>query len=240
MKGIIQIAVNLSLLLAARPCAAESLSIHVDVQKTKATSESIPFKVIFTNDSDMTVSVLKPIVGRNMVVCVCDERGDQLARSAIPSDFASDYGNVTNLGHVSLAPRSCLETETYELFSVVYPGFRITPGQVVRMDISYLLEGKEYKADAQIRIPPHDFEIRPEYISKERARALAALELKKRGCRMDAVNDVEPKVQCINGTYRVVYARKDSEMSTIRGGGEVCVRIDAITGNVLQLSMGRR
>jgi hypothetical protein len=240
MKGTIQFVMNLVLLFAVQSYAAESLVIDIEVQESKVTSESVPFKVVVTNGGDRTISVLKPLIGRNLVVCICDKMGNQLARSAIPGDYVFDYGNATNKEYVSLAPRSCLKTETCELFSVVYPTFRITPGQAVRMDITYSLNGQEYKADAQIQIPPHDFEIKSEYISKERACAIAIQELKKRGYRMETGNYLEPKVQCINGIYRIIYMRKGAAESTHRGGGGVNIRIDAVTGNVLQLSMGRR
>lgn len=64
MKGTIQFVMNLVLLFAVQSYAAESLVIDIEVQKSKVTSESVPFKVVVTNGGDRTISVLKPQIGR--------------------------------------------------------------------------------------------------------------------------------------------------------------------------------
>ena len=239
-QGVIWFVANISLLFAVQSYAADGLSIAIELAEAKITSETVPFKLVLTNGSDKTISVLKPIVGSNMVVCVYDQMGVRLARSAIPSDYNSVQEMSDNKKYVSMDPRTCLESDAYELFSVVYPVFRISRGQTVLVNVVYLLNGKEYKANAQIHIPQHDFELKHEFISKERASELAFQELKTRGYRMETIDGIEPEVRCINGIYRISYLPNGAKQATMRGGGGLNIKIDAATGKVLQVSMGRR
>ena len=219
---------------------AEKMNVFVNTVVTNVTSESVPFKVVFTNCSDMSISVLKPVVGRDMVVRVYDKAGEQLARSGVS---LSGYGKEVKKEYVSLKPRATWASEMYELFNVVSPSFRMTPDQTVRVEVVYSMDGREYMAAEYIRIPPHDMGIKPEYISKEKALELAVQELKKSGDAVATRKDLELEVQCINGIYRVVFLKEKAvSKAHMWGGGRVLrvIQIDAATGKVIQVALGRR
>lgn len=136
--------------------ADKNLLISIEPSTTQFTSENVPFKMVFTNAGDKAISVLKPVMGRDMVIRVYGKTGEELARSGIPGEYSGGYGKNDNKEYVSLKPRVAWETEDYELFSATHPAFRVAPDQTVRVSVTYLLNGREYKAETAIDIPAHD------------------------------------------------------------------------------------
>lgn len=213
---------------------AEELIISIEPLTTQFTSESVPFKVVFTNAGEAVFSVPKPSLGRNTTFRVFNNKGENLARSGMRARDVGGYGEEEKAEYASLKPHESWKTETYDLFSHVRPTFRIASGQTVQLVVAYSLEGKEYKASAALAIPAHDLEIKPEYIPKEKALNLAVDEIKKKPNFWSKIKNIEPDVQCINGSYRVVFSRQ-LPLGTTGGSLLASVKIDATTGRVLQV-----
>jgi hypothetical protein len=242
MKITTKLVVGLISGLAALCHGAEGLIISIEPFTTQITSESVPFRVVFTNASNVTISILKPVLARDLVLCVFDKTNAEQARSGIGVEYMVGYGMEDKNEYISLTPHEIWKTEPYDLFKHTRSSFRIAPDQTVRVSAIYSLKGKDYEGSAMIVIPAHDLEVKPEYISGDKALALAIQELKKRGFKMDALKGIEPTVQCVNGIYRVVYSRQLPSQPRVRGGGPVIIslKVDAISGNILQVSGGRR
>lgn len=239
MKKMAHIMLCLLGVLMGMVHGAEETRVFLEPLATNVTSEFIPFRMCFTNLSDKTVSVLKPVAGRDLVIRVYGKNGDELARSGIPCEYASGYWKDVKEEHVVLGPYATCEAGRYELFAVARPSFRMTPDQTVRVEATYSMQGKEYKADVLIHIPPHDMKIKPGYISKEKARELAVAELRNRGFSTEKLlKGIEPEVMCINGIYRVSYSRSVPS-SILRDPIIVSVCVDAANGQVLKLLIGQ-
>jgi len=235
MKVLALIIFSLSWVFVWSLYGAEELRVFVEHSETNATSEYIPFKMCFTNAGDKAISILKPVIGRDFVVRVYSKTGDELARSAIQSEYMPNHWKNVNKEWISLKPNAIWDSEEYDLFAVVYPVFRITPNQTVRAEVSYSLNGVMYVTDVLIGIPSHDMVIKPEYISKEKAVELAVAELRRRGFFANALlKGIVPDTQCINGVYRVSYSRSVPQ-GVLGDSLIVSVKVDAKTGKVLQI-----
>lgn len=234
MKTVAHIMLCLTWVLAVPVVGAEELRVFIETSATNVTSESVPFKICFTNASDKMVSILKPVVGTDMSIRVYDKTGEELACTRMPSMvFEKEQGDVQR-ERILLKPLGTWESEIYELFSIVYPAFRIAANQEVRLEVVCSINNKQYIFSASLYIPPPDLRIKPEYISEKRAMEIVENEIGKWPELRHSIGDIKPVIQCVNGSYRVAYLR--SLPAGVRGGSTVfSMKIDAATGRVLQM-----
>ena len=216
--------------------AENKLALIVEPSPLPFTSESALFRVVFTNAGDAALTIPTPALGINLSVRVTNEEGKWLASSPTAGDEARIKKALENI--LSLEPQAVWETEPIDLFKRI--SRHIEPGQPVCVAVTYTLEEKRYEAKTVLKIPPHDTEIKPEYISKEKALAVAeqriAKDIEEHG-PWDEIKGIKPEVKCINGVYRVIYPWVPPKPME---GPEYLIRIDvdARTGKVLRVLGG--
>ena len=234
MKKLIAIMTCTITLSATISLWAESLKVLVKPSDAPFTSESVQFRVVFTNVGDKAVWALKPVVGTNMSIRVYDKTGEELACTRMSSMVLEKEHRDVQRERILLKPLETWESEIYELFSIVHPAFRIAANQEVRIEVICSVNNKQYISATSLYIPPPDLRIKPEYISKKRAMEIAKSEIGKRPELRHLIGDIKPEVQCVNGSYRVAYLR--SLPAGVRGSSTVfSMKIDATTGQVLQM-----
>ena len=144
MKALATIMVVIIAVNATISQGAELLKVLVKPSEVPFTSESVQFTVVFTNICEKAISVLKPVVGDNMSICVYDKTGDELARSrTLPKER---FKNVQP-EHILLNPFGTWESEPYELLSIVYPVFRVVSNRNARIELTYSIDNKKYVVD---------------------------------------------------------------------------------------------
>lgn len=235
MKRLINAIVFLIAANAVYGKCADGLDVMVVPSPVQFTSESVHLKVVFTNTSDRAILFLRPLIGRDMIIRVYDKSGEEMAcsRRLIENDSRC-YGDVPR-EHIRLKPLEKWVSDSFELFSVVYPAICINSNQYVRVVVVCSINNKKYEAEVSLNIPPPDLRIRPEYISQADAIKIAENEIMKQIELWNLIRDVKPVVKCINGSYRIVYSRPIPR--GVRGSSSLAsVKIDAMTGRVLQMS----
>jgi len=236
MKYLVLLTTGLMMALATSCKTYNGLILSIEPSATPPTSESVPFHVVFMNTGDSTLSVLKPVMGRDLVIHVFDENNNELTLSTSKSEYSDIYWGDTpkpRKEYTKIKSGEIWKSESFDLFIDTYPSFRLVPDQTVRMEAIYSLKGKEFEINTTFDIPAHDTEIKPEYISGDEALALATQNLIKIGFAEDAINELKITVQCINGTYRVTYSHPNPP-PRVRGRFSFTVKIDPISDEILQ------
>jgi len=215
----------------------DGLVLFIEPSATPFTSESVPVRMVFTNASDKTLVIPEPILGRNLVLRVLDEHGKHLSQSGSSADHDDDNGvPIPVKERITLKPYEAWKTEVFDLFTHTSPSL-IEPAQTVCVLATYSFNDENYEGKITLGVPAHDLEIKPEYISGEKALALTQQELGKYPDMWNAVKNIEPSVQCVNGIYRVTYSRPLPP--GVRGNSIiVSIRIDASTGKILSRRVG--
>jgi len=222
-------------------CQANKLALVVEPSSLPSTSESVFIRVVFTNTGSSTFTIPEPNVDRNLAILVSDEKDNLLSRSPIyidaEDDDAEDDDEKMPEERVSLKPYAAWEMEPIDVFKATSPSFMIKPDEAVCVTVTYSLAEKEYKAQTTLKIPAQDLEIKPEYISKEKALSLARQKIAELDGYLNATKDITPTIQCVNGIYRVIYSR--TLPLKVRGSSIVLrLDIDALTGKVLRVLGG--
>lgn len=234
MKNLITTMICTITLSATISLWAESLKVLVKPTVAPFTSESVQFRVVFTNVGDKAVRALKPVIGADMSIRVCDKAGEELACTRTSSMVLEKEHGGGQRERILLKPLETWESEVYELFSIVHPVFRIAVNQEVRIEMICSINNKQYISAASVYIPPPDLRIKPEYISKKMAMEIARSEIEKRPELRHLIDDIKPEIKCVNGSYRVEYLRLLP--TGVRGSNTIfSMKIDATTGRILQM-----
>jgi len=217
-------------------CQADKLALVVEPSSLPSTSESVFIRVAFTNARSSTLTIPEPSIEKNLAIRVFDDKNEEIAGSYPHSYFdEDDQTEKVPAKYISLKPHAMLEMVPIDIFKTVSPSFLINPGQTVRVKVTYTFAEADYEAQATLKIPAHDLEIKDEYISEEKALALAEQHILEVYGSLDVINGFTSSVKCINGKYRVMYlAPPKSRPPGWRGRTlNVLVHIDALTGKIL-------
>ena len=234
MKSLINVIAFLIAANAVYGQCADGIDVVFVPSLEHLTSESVHFKVVVINAGDKTVFFTKPLVGRDMIIRVYDKFGKEQASSPLLIENNSICHGDATREYIPLKPLESWDSDSYELFSVVYPPICINSNQDLRVVVVCSINNKKYEAEVSLRIPSPDLQIRPEYISQNEAMIIAEREIMKQTELWNLIKDVKPDVKCVNGSYRIVYSR--SLPRGVRGSTTMAsVKIDALTGRVLQM-----
>lgn len=234
MKRIMLLLASAMIGITTTCSGADGLGVSIEPSRDQFTSESIPFRVVFTNTTKSKITFPEPIRGKNLAFFVFadNQKGGLLARSGVIKTQLNDGGTPPDSPkRISVDPGHAWKTEYFDLFKHTSPPSMISTGQTVRVTVTYSLKDDKYEDSILVSIPLHDLTIMPEYISSEKALELARSDfVKKMQGNLGVYRDVVPSVQCVNGVYRVVYAHPNPPKT--RGCFDVVIKVDATTGNV--------